>query len=112
MKRVDNVRIASGSKDNSIKIGNTTSRKIINNLNGHTQDVTCLELLSNGNLASGSNDGSIRIWSLTSYTLVKTISNAHNYQNIKCLKQLIGNYLASGSRGDGGTYNGPNLKVS
>lgn len=66
--------------------------------------------LSNGRLASASNDLSIRFWDLSTYSAISSITSAH-IKPVLCIRQLTGNYLASGSSGDGGSSNGPNLKV-
>jgi len=57
--------LASGSRDKTIRIWDTTSGKCKKELKGHTSDINSLVVLPNGDLVSGS-DLSIRIWDTTS----------------------------------------------
>ena len=57
-----NNQLASGSRDNTIRIWDVYNGKQINILKGHTHNVMCLVVLPNNQLASGSSDKTIRIW--------------------------------------------------
>ena len=61
---LDNGLLASGSRDNSIKIWRISTGKLVTTLKGHSDYVSSLSYLDNGLLASGSSDYSIKIWSL------------------------------------------------
>jgi WD40 repeat protein len=53
--------LASGQTDYTVKIWNTTTRKLIRTLYGHSREVWALCLLKDGNLASASWDnGTVR----------------------------------------------------
>ena len=56
-------------------------------LKGHTDDVTCLALISNNQLASGSVDNTIKIWDLTErkelYSLNGHTATRHSTNLIK-----------------------------
>jgi len=56
--------LASGSKDNTIKIWNLDDQSCIHTLQGHTDSVWCLSLIKQNILASGSDDNTIKIWNL------------------------------------------------
>lgn len=53
-----------GASDKSVKIWNMINYTLVATLNGHTNQVNVLEVLSDGSLASGSNDTSVRIWNV------------------------------------------------
>jgi len=69
--------IICGSNIGIIYIYNLTTKKITI-LTGHSDKITCLSLIPDGNLCSGSNDGKIRVW---------------NYKDNICLKVLTFKYL-------------------
>jgi hypothetical protein len=55
--------LATGSKDNTIKLWDATTGLVVNALLGHTNEVYSLAFSADGHwLASGSDDGSTRIW--------------------------------------------------
>jgi WD40 repeat protein len=55
----------SGGHDNSIKIWNTASKRIVNVLEGHSNLVTSLALsIDNCYIVSGSHDNTVRVWCL------------------------------------------------
>ena len=65
-------------------------------LNGHTDFVRCLTMISGDSflLLSGSDDHTIRIWDLNSLECIKVINNAHN-GSVKSLIILPNESIAS-----------------
>jgi len=57
-----NSNIVSACADNTIKILNSTTLKIIQNLIGHASYILALAILPNSNIVSGSSDTTIKIW--------------------------------------------------
>jgi len=55
-------RVASGSKDNTIRIWNIENGQTTNVLTGHNGQIGALTVLPDGRLASGSSDWTIRLW--------------------------------------------------
>lgn len=84
----------SEDKDHSIKIFNLSSGKQTGSLAGHTDSVTELLTLNNGQLASGSKDGTIRAWDVSADKCVQTLHGYHNATSN--LVELPGDCLASG----------------
>ena len=68
----DGMRLASGSKDNTINIWDLSSYKRIAVLKGHSKEVNRLLWFSDDNLASASYDNSIKIWDVDSGKPVST----------------------------------------
>jgi WD40 repeat protein len=95
-----NSRLASGSKDKTIKIWNTINLTLINTLYGHTESVRCLIYINNNRLASGSVDKTIRIWNISNVnaiSLITTLSDGHS-KTVNVFSYLKNNsILASGS---------------
>ena len=59
-------RLASGSRDKTIKIWDLASATCLHTLAGHTDEVNCLLALANASrLISGSSDSTIRVWELS-----------------------------------------------
>ena len=90
--------LVSGSDDKTIKIWDLDSNECVRTLVGHSNQVRCLDILSNGHLISGSEDKTIKVWSSENVERVRTL-NANN-KNVACLKVLSGNLVASGSNTD------------
>ena len=63
---VDGNRLASCSRDKSIKIWDTTSGACLQTLQGHTHLVTSVCALDGNRLASGACEKSIKVWDMTS----------------------------------------------
>ncbi|HPZ08316.1 MAG TPA: protein kinase [Candidatus Eremiobacteraeota bacterium] len=82
----DGSLIASGGKDNMIKLWDVKSCKLLFNLTGHTSPVTSLCFSSDGTFViSGSKDGTIKIWNLEEKSLISTfiaINKEGNYEYI------------------------------
>lgn len=62
-------------------------------LTGHTEPVSCLAVLANGNLASGSYDQTIKIWNATDYSLIRTLTGHSDI--VRSLALLRNGNLAS-----------------
>ena len=94
-------RIASSSKDTTIKIFNPYKKYSCDlTLEGHKDYVISLCKLDNNDIASASWDHSIKIWSITrnSYKCLYTIDNAHK-GNIMKILSLPNNRIATISTG-------------
>ena len=88
--------LVSSSRDKTIKIWDFETNKCIRRLEGHTEEVKCLGVLSNGQIISGSFDKSIKIWDPIDGTCIKTLLGHKN--GVMCLKVLLcGEKVASGS---------------
>ena len=85
--------------------GNTTIRiwdissdgTCICTLDGHSNDVSCLALVTGNILASGSLDKTIKLWSLNSYECIQTIDVGDYVFSLLCLAD---NLMACGSYGN------------
>ena len=66
--------LASGSRDNTIKLWNVESRTEVATLKGHSYSVNSVAFNSEGTLlASGSDDRTIKLWNVESRTEVATL---------------------------------------
>ena len=66
MIQIKDGRLASCSKDGSIKVWDLTRKKNgVSTINGHRDAVYCVMQLSNGNLMSGSRDQTVKIWDIS-----------------------------------------------
>jgi WD40 repeat protein len=66
--------IASGCKDQTVRIWDWQSRKCIQTLRSHTEQVRTVAFSPNGGLvASGSDDKTIKIWSISTGQCIKTL---------------------------------------
>lgn len=62
LRENDVSRVASCSKDGSIKIWNADIRRVDVSMSGHTASVTCVKWSGGGHIYSGSQDKTIRMW--------------------------------------------------
>ena len=85
--------LASSSKDNSVKIWNTTDWKLITTYTGHSHFVYGLEFIGDDTIASASWDTTIQIWSIKTGKHIKTL-NVGVY--VSCVILLTNGLLASG----------------
>lgn len=80
LRNVDCRRIASASKDGTIKIWDTILSKTELTLSGHTRSVTCIRWGGTGLIYSSSQDLTVKVWrdSDVSFNEFLTISNLVN----------------------------------
>ncbi|MBA7565762.1 putative serine/threonine-protein kinase PkwA [subsurface metagenome] len=76
----DSSILASGSKDNLVKLWDTDSGKLLLDLTGHTAGITSAVFVDRGStLITGSKDGTVKVWEVPSGRLIKTIDYLDNY---------------------------------
>lgn len=76
----DDRTIASGSKDNTIKLWNRSTGEEIRTLTGHSNAVNSLAFSSDGQtLVSGSEDGTLKIWNLGTGQQVQSQTGDRNF---------------------------------
>ncbi len=79
---------------NNLEIYSYETGDLIQTLNGHSSDVSSIEMLSEQFMASGGDDERVIIWDLFSYSIKYTLTG-QNYP-ISCIKRLSSNLMASG----------------
>ncbi|KAK2731589.1 hypothetical protein FQN57_003285 [Myotisia sp. PD_48] len=72
-------RLASASKDSTVRIWDVVSRRIEHVLTGHKGSVTCVRWGGTGNIYTSSHDKTIKIWNSKDATLIQTLS-AHTHR--------------------------------
>lgn len=85
----------SGSADNTMRVWDLTNHSSINELLGHSEQITALTLLPNFLLASGSADKSIKLWDRRTGICEMTLTG--HTKSITALLALPDGRLASGS---------------
>ncbi len=88
--------MASGLEGGLVNIYDINTGSLIASLDGHSNHVFELELISDDVLASGSDDDTVRIWDLKNYT-IKFILDS-NGDKVYGLKLVSSNQLASVSK--------------
>ena len=58
----DAVRLASSSKDGTVRVWNADIRRVEMTMSGHTASVTCVKWSGSGFIYSGSQDKTVRVW--------------------------------------------------
>ena len=92
----DQLLLASGSLDNTIKIWNLTTGKCIKTFEQHTKGIQCLLFLNNDQiLVTGSKDTTIKLWNINNGQLIKTLDGHTNW--INCLILINNKTFASAS---------------
>ena len=93
----DGRTLASGSKDNTIRLWDMQTRTLRKTLIGHTGAVSSVAFSADGKvLASGSSDSTIRLWNMETDTLLKTLTG-HTDTVLNVRFSLDGKVLASAS---------------
>jgi WD40 repeat protein len=83
---------------NNLQIYNYDTGDFIRTLNGHSNHVYSIEILSEQFMASGGLDNRVIIWNISSYSIKYTLTGHTGY--VACIKRLPSNLMASGD------YNG------
>lgn len=93
----DSQILASGSRDETIKLWQLSTRTEICTLTGHSNSVYCVAFSPDGQtLASGSSDNTIKLWNLDTGKEIRTF--AGNSSSVNCVAfSPDGQTLASGS---------------
>ncbi len=85
-------------QSNNLQIYNYSTSGLVRTLNGHSNNVYSIEMLSEQFMASGGVDQKVIIWDLYSYSIKYTLMGHTNW--VRCIKRLSSNLMASGD------YNG------
>ncbi|MDZ8088897.1 MAG: WD40 repeat domain-containing protein, partial [Nostoc sp. DedQUE12b] len=94
----DGQQLASASDDNTIKIWDVSSGKLLKSLTGHSKEVISVAYSPNGQqLASASRDNTIKFWDVNSQKLLKTLTG-HSDEVKSVAYSPNGKQLASSSR--------------
>ena len=91
-------RLASGSRDQMIKIWNLATGACVATLEGHEGAVVALAVLEDGRLASGSDDATIKVWDIAAGACMATLEGHEDW--VCSLAVLEGGRLASVSYHD------------
>ncbi|CAG8636567.1 795_t:CDS:10, partial [Paraglomus occultum] len=78
-------RLASSSKDGTIRIWNTKLRRTILSMSQHTAAVTCIKWGGDGLLYSSSQDKTIKVWDTKEGKLVRTLEGHGHWVNTMAL---------------------------
>ncbi|KAL5349060.1 hypothetical protein ACLOAV_006486 [Pseudogymnoascus australis] len=95
---LDGERIASGSRDNTIKLWNASTGSLQNTLTGHLDWVGAVAFSLDGErIASGSRDNTIKLWDASTGSLQNTLTG--HLDGVEAIAfSLDGERIASGSR--------------
>ncbi|PHH51561.1 Vegetative incompatibility protein HET-E-1 [Ceratocystis fimbriata CBS 114723] len=93
----DGLRLASGSRDNTVKVWDATSGACLQTLQGHDDWVRSVAFSEDGRwLASGSDDKTVKIWDAARGTLLQTLEG-HGDPVISATFSKDGRQIVSGS---------------
>jgi WD40 repeat protein len=84
------------SSSSNLQIYNYTTGDLIRVLNGHTNNVNSIEMLSGQFMASGGDDQRVIIWDISLY-IIKFTLVGHS-SSVNCIKRLSSNLIASGDK--------------
>jgi len=84
-KNIECRRLASSSKDGTIKIWDTVLCKPVLSLSGHLQSVTCIQWGGEGLIYSASQDRTIKVWRDADGVLCRTLSGHGHWVNSMAL---------------------------
>ncbi|MGE3954973.1 MAG: WD40 repeat domain-containing protein [Parachlamydiales bacterium] len=73
LAKIDNRRVATGSKDHEVHILDVIDRKLLFQLKGHTNTVYDVAFIGNNLIASASRDQTVRIWDVQGGTSLVTL---------------------------------------
>jgi len=89
--------LASGSDDNTVKLWESRSGKLLRTLEGHQNGILSIAFdPKGGTLASGSRDGTVKLWEAQSGKLLRTLEGHQNEVNSVAFNSQ-GDTLVSGS---------------
>ncbi|QLG70802.1 hypothetical protein HG535_0A07440 [Zygotorulaspora mrakii] len=77
VKPGESPKLASASKDGTVKIWDTTRRVCTHTLSGHTNSVSCVKWGGQGMLYTGSHDKTIRVWDMKAGARCINILKSH-----------------------------------
>ncbi len=90
--------LASGCRDNSVRVWDVKNGKCLEKLEGHTSAINALSFSPDGILASGSNDRTVRLWDINRLCCLYVILGFRGSISSLAWKQNTeGLYLATGS---------------
>ncbi|RGB25566.1 putative Notchless [Rhizophagus diaphanus] len=78
-------RLASSSKDGTIRVWDTTLRRVVMTMSQHTAAVTCIKWGGDGLLYSSSRDKTIKVWDAIQGKLVRTLEGHGHWVNTMAL---------------------------
>ncbi|KAL8734429.1 MAG: hypothetical protein Q9181_003209 [Wetmoreana brouardii] len=84
------IRLASSSKDATVRIWDTVSKRIDLVLSGHKSSVSCVRWGGTGTIYTASHDKTIKLWDSTKGTLISTLSShAHWVNHLALSTELV-----------------------
>jgi len=84
-RNVECRRLASSSKDGSIRVWDTVLHKTLFSLSGHLQSVTCIRWGGEGLIYSASQDRTLKVWRDTDGVLCRTLQGHGHWVNTMAL---------------------------
>ncbi|KAI4103320.1 MAG: hypothetical protein L6R37_003881 [Teloschistes peruensis] len=89
-KEKTSIRLASSSKDATVRIWDTVSKRIDLVLSGHKSSVSCVRWGGTGTIYTASHDKTIKLWDSTKGTLISTLSaHAHWVNHLALSTELV-----------------------
>lgn len=105
--------IASGSeKENSIKIWDLNSGKIIGKLEGHQEETTALEFNTEGTaLISSAKDNKVILWDLVNWTIIDSLTFSTYINDFKPIEGVKNQFISAAASGEVHEWNGAKLQT-